>query len=453
MFRFAMLCGTALVWAMPSLVRACPFCEAIGPTIADEIQTADLAAMARLTRVAQPRQAPMPAENPLGFLPEGPKGIFQVSQVFKGSDELKAGSTVDTAFAGMEQVGSDFLLLGYREPQQYWSTPMALPGPAAAYVQEIIKLPEKGPERLKYFLDYLQHPETMLDKDAYDEFAKAPYEEVRALAPHFNRAKLWQWIEDDKIAASRKRLYYLMLSLCGQDEDRDRLEKMLVNRSHDVPTEALDSIIAAYLALAGEEGLPLIEEQFFGPQSSQEDVFAAVTAVRFHGEEEAIIPRERLQVALRRLLDRPQTAELVVSDLARWEDWSVMDRLVELFRNADQSTYFIRTPVAQYLAVCPLPQAKVYLEELKEIDPQAVSRGMYFAQADTPTPPVPPPAPGARAARSEGDQETRDASGADSPQRSIDPTLIWSLVSVSISMVALIWAMIVYRRRQQGNGA
>lgn len=447
MFRFALLC-CAILWAVPAAVWACPFCESIGPTIADEIQTADMAVLARLAAVAKPPQAPMPAENPLGFLPEGPEGTFEVTHVFKG-DDLAAGSPIETPFGGMEPVGSEFLLLGYREPQPYWSTPLALPGPAADYVRQVVMLPEKGPERLRYFFDYLQHPETMLDKDAYDEFAKAPYEDVRALAEHFSREKLWTWISDERIPASRKRLYYLMLSLSGQDEDRDRLQQMLVNRSQDVPTEALDSIIAAYLALAGEAGMPLIEEQFMGSGASQEDIFAVVTALRFHGEEETIIPRERLKAALRRLLDRPQTAELVLSDLARWEDWSVMDRMVELFREADQDTYFIRVPVAQYLAACPLPEAKAHLEALKEIDPQAVARGMYFAQVDTSTSPAPPPAPGAR--RSAAPRPHRE-SVATPPGRALDATLLSSLIAVGISMVALIWAMIVYRRRQHQNG-
>lgn len=449
MFRLAVFCCVVLSWAAPTLLLACPFCESIGPTIADEIKTADLAATGRLVRIAKPPEPAPTDDNPLGFLPEGPKGTFEVTHVFKGDDDVQPTGKIETAFAGTEPVGSDFLLLGYREPQRYWSTPMALPGPAGKYVLEVVKLPESGPERLRYFLDYLQHSETMLDKDAYDEFAKAPYEDVKALAPHFNREKLWKWIGDDQIAASRKRLYYLMLSLCGQAEDREKLEQMLVNRSHDVPTEALDSIIAAYLALAGVEGMPLIEEQFFtGADTSREDVFAAVTAVRFHGEEEDIIPRPRLQEAFRRLLDKPQTAELVVSDLARWEDWTVMDRLVELFRTAEPSTYFIRTPVVQYLSVCPLPEAKQYLEELKAIDPQAVTRGMYFAQADSST--VPPPAPSARPPRPQPSQaEHREIERATPPD--VNDMLKWSLVAVGISLLALIGAFIVYRRRQHDN--
>jgi len=451
MLRLAVFGCMVLSLAAPSLVLACPFCESIGPTIADEIKTADLAAIARLVRIAKPPATVPAEENPLGFLPEGPKGTFEITHVFKGDDHVNLGGTIETPFAGTEAVGSDFLLLGYREPHPYWSTPMALPGPATKYVREVIKLPESGPDRLRFFLDYLQHPETLLDKDAYDEFAKAPYADVKALAPHFNREKLWKWIGDPKIAASRKRLYYLMLSLCGQEEDRERLRQMLVDRSHEVPTEALDSIIACYLALAGESGMPLIEKEFFtGADTSREDVFAAVTAVRFHGEEETIIPRQRLQEAFRRLLDKPQTAELVVSDLARWEDWSVMDRLVELFRTAEPGTYFIRTPVVQYLTVCPLPEAKQYLEELKAIDPQAVARGMYFSQADSST--VPPPAPGVRPAR-QAAQPREHFEELDAASEESNVTLFWSLVAVGISLVALISAFIVFRRRQRGHEA
>ncbi len=448
MFRLAVFCCVVLSPVAPSWLLACPFCESIGPTIADEIKSADLAATARLIRITQPPQTAPAADNPLGFLPEGPKGSFEVTHVFKGGDQVNTGGTIETPFAGNEPVGTEFLLLGYREPHPYWSTPMALPGPAAKYVHEVIKLPASGPERLRFFLDYLQHPEMLLDKDAYDEFAKAPYADVKALAPHFNREKLWQWLGDPKIAASRKRLYYLMLSLCGQEEDRERLRQMLVDRSQDVPTEALDSIIAAYLALAGESGMPLIEAQFFtGADTAREDVFAAVTAVRFHGEEENIIPRERLQEAFRRLLDKPQTAELVVSDLARWEDWTVMDRLVELFRTAEPSTYFIRAPVVQYLAVCPLPQAKQYLEELKAIDPQAVARGLYFSQADVPT--VPPPAPGVRPPQ----PPEMDHVEIDNEPTEANITLFWSLVAMGVSLVALISAFIVFRRRQKASDA
>jgi hypothetical protein len=71
----------------------------------------------------------------------------------------------------------------------------------------------------------------------------------------------------------------------------------------------------------------------------------------------------------------------VIPDLARWEDWSVMDRLVEMFKDADDETNWLRVPVITYLQECPLPEAKQHIAELSEIDPDAVRRAEFFAQS------------------------------------------------------------------------
>ena len=78
------------------------------------------------------------------------------------------------------------------------------------------------------------------------------------------------------------------------------------------------------------------------------------------------------------MLDRPKLADLVIPDLGRWKDWSVMDRLVELFKKADEESIWVRVPVISYLRACPLPKAKLYIEELAKIDPDAVKRASLF---------------------------------------------------------------------------
>ena len=55
--------------------------------------------------------------------------------------------------------------------------------------------------------------------------------------------------------------------------------------------------------------------------------------------------------------DRPELADLVIPDLSRWEDWTVMDRLVELFEKADDESNWVRVPVINFLRACPLPEA------------------------------------------------------------------------------------------------
>ncbi len=44
-------------------------------------------------------------------------------------------------------------------------------------------------------------------------------------------------------------------------------------------------------------------------------------ALRVLGQETDLIPKQRLVAALRNMLDRPQLADLVIPDLARWQDW------------------------------------------------------------------------------------------------------------------------------------
>ena len=78
------------------------------------------------------------------------------------------------------------------------------------------------------------------------------------------------------------------------------------------------------------------------------------------------------------MLDRPELADLVIPDLARWEDWSVMEQLVKLFKTADEKTSWVRVPVINYLRACPLPEAKQHLTSLEKIDPDAVRRASTF---------------------------------------------------------------------------
>jgi hypothetical protein len=175
------------------------------------------------------------------------------------------------------------------------------------------------------------------------------------------------------------------------------LEELI--QSKDRQTKgALDALVAAYLTLKGPEGMPLVEDLFLKNKDAEyTDTYATIMALRFHGTEEKIIPRERLLVGIRMMLDRPQLADLVIPDLARWEDWSVMDRLVDLFKNANDDSNWVRVPVINYLRACPLPKAKQRIDELAKLDPETVKRAstLFFplgagSSGDKPTETTPP---------------------------------------------------------------
>ncbi len=44
---------------------------------------------------------------------------------------------------------------------------------------------------------------------------------------------------------------------------------------------------------------------------------------------------------LRAVLEREEMADLVIPDLARWEDWSVIERLTSLFTDAKKESNWV----------------------------------------------------------------------------------------------------------------
>jgi hypothetical protein len=138
--------------------------------------------------------------------------------------------------------------------------------------------------------------------------------------------------------------------------------------------------------LAGEKGLKLVDELFLAnKQAPYADTYGAIMAVRFHGTEGEVIPRSALVESLHHVLDRKDLADLVIPDLARWSDWSQIDRLKDLFLNADPDNNWVRVPVVNYLRACPLPEAEQALKKLEEVDPESVRRANTFFSIPVPS--------------------------------------------------------------------
>lgn len=377
---FTLTAVAALLAACAPSVRACPFCQSVAQTFTEEMNTMDAVVIARLTKAPPP---------PKSAAEEVPKSQFEVLEVIKGKEHLAGAKTIETVFFGEAKLGSKFLIMGVDPPNLMWTTPLLISDRARDYLVAILDLPPEGPKRLEFFQKYLEDGDEMLARDAYDEFARAPYDTVRALKDDMNHDQLLEWIRSPDIPASRRRLYLTMLGVCGGKDDLPVLEAML--RSDDRKMKGgLDAMIACYLTLRGPDGMPLVEDVFLKNEKAEyADTYAAIMALRFHGAQDDVIPRKRLLVGLRYMLDRPQLADLVIPDLAKWEDWTVMDKLVKLFKEADEKSSWVRVPVINYLRACPLPKAKEYIAELEKIDPESVKRANTFFPA-TPAGDTPP---------------------------------------------------------------
>lgn len=347
----------------------CPFCSAVAMTFSDQLNSNDIAVVAKLVEI------PPPNDDPNA---DFPKAKFEIEQVLKGKKFVGESMTFKTQLVGNYPIGQKFLVMGVDPPKVSWTTPMKATDRVFKYLSDIQTLPEKGPERLIFFQDFFEDKESVLAFDAYDEFAQAPYEDLIAMKDQMDREKIIGWINNPETSVSRRRLYFTMLGVCGKPEDTKLLED-LINSGSRKKRAGLDALIACYLTLKGEDGVDLIEKTFLEDQEvDYVDTLAAVSALRFHGTEVEVIPKKRIVVAIRHLLDRPKMADMIIPDLARWKDWSVMERLVQMFKDADSDSNWLRVPVITYLRACPKPEAKQYIEELRKIDPESVQRADFF---------------------------------------------------------------------------
>jgi hypothetical protein len=393
---------------------ACPFCTVESQTLSEELNTVDGAVLAKLVKEAAPIEL-----GSDGIRAYGSAGTitgdatFEIVDVLRGKELLGDTKQIEVTYFGPPDREQVFLITGIGSDPIGWTTPLPMSAAAVEYVHQLEGLAPSGADRLAFFQDYLEHDDPLLAQDAYDEFARAPYQELHDLADRMRRDQLLAWIANPEISPSGRRLYLTMLGICGTAEDLPVLEEMIVSDyavkrplveglveiglgmggpvgliawPEVVQLEerreklGLDALVACYLTLRGPEGLDLIDERFLeDPKVEYTYIYSTIMALRFHGESTDVLPHERLLASMRLLLDNPDFADQVIPDLARWEDWSVLDRLVEMFRTAGERTY-VRQPIVTYLTVAseqagPVSErATVALEELEALDPEAVQQ-------------------------------------------------------------------------------
>ena len=411
--RAAAALGLALVAA--SLTMACPFCTVESRTLTEEINSSAAVVLAKLVAEAPPAAIDADDNDP-----DAGKATFQIVDVLNvtGSGEkheFKPGDQIKVVYFGEGERDKTFMIsgVGVENDAIEWTTPLPLSETAIEYVRKLSGVPAAGAERLLFFQDYLENDDPLLAQDAYDEFARAPYSELLELKGHLHHERLVEWIQSPDVNPSRRRLYLTMLGICNDKHDLSMIEEMIVSDFSakkpildemvslgrtlngplflDMWTEmvdfderqkklGLDATVGCYLVLRGPKALDLIDERFLkNPKVDYTHAYMTIMALRIIGEETHAVSRERLLASVRLLLDNPDFADQVIPDLARWEDWSVLERLVDMYKKGDEKSY-VRQPVVTYLTVASEQpgdigaRAKATLADLEKLDPEGVKK-------------------------------------------------------------------------------
>ena len=123
----------------------------------------------------------------------------------------------------------------------------------------------KGWSGTTFFQNYLEDDDEMLARDAYDEFAKASYDTVGRSRSRWITKKSSAGSRIPNIPASRRRLYLVMLGICGSEKDLPMLEEFIKSEDRKEKVGARRTDCLLYHAQEGSrpaaDRRPVPEEQ------------------------------------------------------------------------------------------------------------------------------------------------------------------------------------------------
>jgi len=390
MFRFRNIAltllaiGVAGFAAMPA--AACPFCSAPSLTLSEQLAQSDAAVLVQWV------EGTAATEKSAGTT------VYEIRQIVRNDQgKLKNGERVTLPRYRAGKVGDLFLLLGTRGTVIEWSSPLEVTEASFQYMAQAPSPESPAAKRLEYFVKFLEFPDPLVANDAYGEFANAPYEDITKLGKQLPREKLRGWVMNPETPQTRLGLYGLLIGLCGNEEDAQVVQKKIQESTDDFRL-GIDGLMSGYLLLTGPKGLDVIDESKLKNRDIPfSETYAAMQALRFmwrYGDSR--IEKERLRQSMRILLERPELADLVIADLARWQDWSVQDRLMDLYGQGEFNIPSIKRAVVRYMLVsskdvpaeatagedAKLPthvvKGREYLAQLRKDDEKTVTEAERF---------------------------------------------------------------------------
>jgi hypothetical protein len=375
----SVFCTAVLVVVGATSASACPFCNAIKPTLVQQREAAVVAFIGE------------PLDKPSDSRPAAQS--FKIDRVLKGKDVLGAGPVQLEADAPVK-AGSLVLLLGNgaqalsvskgADPglkELQW-TAIPLDEAAFAYIVRAPDQRQPSAKRLAFFSRFLEHSNRLLAEDAYLEFGHATYDQTAEAADRFSMSDLRRWLVDPQVPPERKGFYAVALGLAKSEADRDRNRKLLREQIMTPANDfraGFDGILAGYLLLDGRAGLDLIESRYLTePKAADGDVRSVLKALRFFHEYSRDIPRDRTAAAVARIIGRPEFAAEALTDLARWKHWDEVKQAAALYERKEYADPFTRRSIVGYLKACPERSAAAALDHLRRIDPQGIEEAEKY---------------------------------------------------------------------------
>jgi len=185
-------------------------------------------------------------------------------------------------------------------------------------------------ERLHWFIPLLGHPDERLHELAYLEIGRAPYAEIRRLAPRIDPGTLHEMLDDPRYLEWQS-LAILMLGESSQEQDRRRVRETLAGKARVGSSTNLAAWATALVAVDGSAGIAQLARLYAAdPGRGRDELEAVVQALSVHAKAAPEL-RGPVADAYRLMLEhQPAMAPAMVHDLIAWKRWDFAPRIRDI---------------------------------------------------------------------------------------------------------------------------
>jgi hypothetical protein len=296
---------------------------------------------------------------------DGTGTTWEIDRVLKGNDDVGTLINLDQAVTSklpqvMRFSGDSWQITAAAHPERVRFLNRALLVSSSGTANPGIR---HYAQQLRYFLPYLEHADATIAESTHAKFGSAPYAALKEIAGEFDRDKLISWIESHSGAINKRvALFVTLLGVCGDQRDARQIKAWLDQGYTGGEVAYLTALLTAHIEMDGEQAVRFVEETYIRDRDRKlGEIIAAIDALRTHGQAQTAVSRERIKSSFHLLLrERAPLAELVIDDFARWEDWSIADKLMQIHASGKQP--WNNALILKYLESCPLEKAKQYVQ-------------------------------------------------------------------------------------------
>src|SRR5206468_3448053 len=153
---------------------------------------------------------------------------------------------------------------------------------------------------------------------------------------------------------------------------------------------AFGGLLAGYAQLRPDAGWALTVAILGDPKRPFPQRNAALATVRFFYRAQPVALRGHALRAVAVLLPHADMADLAVEELRQWREWDLTADVLALYGAKSHDAPIVRRTIIRYALCCPRPEAKQFIDRLRQTDPALVREVEDMLQLEN----VPAPPPG-----------------------------------------------------------